>query len=145
MLLLGARRTVLRHREVTTMAGFLDARNRSSLALAYEDPNQAAREMDGYAWEVPKVPTPFVGAASAPGVYGNATINAMQFRAAAEVAIPKPEGRFRIFVTGGSTAFGVGAPSQDRTITGYLEALLARELEPATAVQYEVWNTANTA
>jgi hypothetical protein len=145
VLLLGARRTVLRHHEIATMAGLLNSENRRSLALAYDDPGQAEREMDGYAWETPKVPTPFVGAAAAPGVYGNATINAMQFRAASEVAIPKPEGHFRIFITGGSTAFGVGAPSQDRTIPGYLEALLARELEPATGLQYEVWNTASTA
>jgi hypothetical protein len=90
VLLLGARRTVLRHHEIATMAGLLNSENRRSLALAYDDPGQAEREMDGYAWETPKVPTPFVGAAAAPGVYGNATINAMQFRAASEVAIPKP-------------------------------------------------------
>jgi GDSL-like Lipase/Acylhydrolase family len=145
VLLLGARRMVLRHREVATMGGLLDEQKRRSLALAYEDPEQAEREIGGYAWETPKLPTPFVGAAAEPGIHGNATINSLQFRAREEVLVPKPESRFRIFVTGGSTAFGVGAPSQDRTISGYLETQLARELTPLTGLRYEVWNTASTA
>jgi lysophospholipase L1-like esterase len=46
-----------------------------------------------------------------------------------------------VFVTGGSTAFGTGAPDDDRTIPGYLE----RELRTALGRDVEVINAANTA
>ena len=58
---------------------------------------------------------------------------------------PKPDNTFRICITGGSTAFGSGAPSQDRTIAGYLGRILSQELTPVTKLNYEVVNAANPA
>ena len=107
---------------------------RAALAQAYLDPSEALAGLDDYVWDVPTVPSPFVGAAPAPGRHANATINAQQFRHAGPVVMPKPEGTLRIFVTGGSTAFGSGAPDDARTISGYLEGLF-RERHPETAVE----------
>jgi len=118
---------------------------RAEFALAYLDPEKAASEMDDYAWVVPTVPAPFVGYAPAPGHHWNAIINAQQFRHAGEVATPKPDGVYRIFVTGGSTAFGSGAPTQEHTIPGYLQTLLDRRLAPRTGRRYEVVNAASPA
>ena len=46
-----------------------------------------------------------------PGQHGNAHINSMQFRAGKELEMPKPANTYRIFITGGSTAYGSGAPA----------------------------------
>jgi lysophospholipase L1-like esterase len=118
---------------------------RAEFARAYLDPAAAAADMDDYAWDVPVVPAPFVGYAPAPGRHWNATINEKQLRYTGELAVPKPDGVVRIFVTGGSTAFGSGAPAQDRTIPGYLQALLDRRLAPQTGRRYEVVNAASPA
>jgi lysophospholipase L1-like esterase len=48
-----------------------------------------------------------------------------------ETALPKPAGRFRIVVLGGSAAWGLGSTSDERTLPGQLEAELHR-LHPAT-------------
>ena len=118
---------------------------RTAVAAAYYDSEQALARLDTFAWAVPNIPTPFVGSAPAPGQQGNAHINAMQFRAGREVAMPKPARTYRIFLTGGSTAFGNGAPSDDTTIAGYLNSILTRQLTPATGLNYEVFTMANSA
>ena len=118
---------------------------RRAVAAAYYDPEQALNTLDEISWTGPSIPTPFVGNAPEPGRHGNAHINAMQFRAKEEVALPKPAGTFRIFLTGGSTAYGCGAPSDDTTIAGYLQAILARQLTPITGLKYEVFTMANSA
>ncbi len=118
---------------------------RREFARAYLDPERAAQEMEEYSWDVPTVPVPFVGSAPAPGRHANATINEQHFRHVGVVATPKPPGVYRIFVTGGSTAFGSGAPAQDRTIPGYLQARLDRELAPNSKRRYEVINAASPA
>jgi lysophospholipase L1-like esterase len=101
--------------------------SRERYALAYHDPARAVADMDTYAWAVRSVPTPFVGYAPAPGAHGNAFINSQQLRHDEDLAVPKPADRTRVFLTGGSVAFGSGAPSQDRTITGYLQAAVDPE------------------
>lgn len=116
---------------------------RASVALAYQDPARAEREMDGYVWSVPNVPTPFVGTMPAPGVHGGATIGADQFRHRGELRVPKPAGTFRIFLTGGSTAFGTGAPGDERTIGGLLEEALQRRAGEDGGRRYEVVTAAN--
>jgi len=118
---------------------------RSRRASAYYDPERARRDMDDYVWSVPNVPTPFVGSAPRPGHYFNTTINSVQCRNDHEIQMPKPPGVYRIFFTGGSTAFGSGAPSQDRTIGGYLEKLLNDKLAKETNRKYEVLVLANPA
>jgi lysophospholipase L1-like esterase len=107
------------------------------MAQAYYNPQKAFEELDDYPWAPPQVMTPFVGHAPRPGTMFRATVNNMQFRTQKELAMPKPEGILRIFLIGGSTAFGVGAPSQETTIAGYLEKYLKdaaenREIEVAT-------------
>src|SRR2546423_881822 len=114
-------------------------------ASAYEDPASAMREMDHFSYAVPNVFTPFVGSGPEPGQHDNAFINSMQFRSTKELAMPKPSGVYRIFVTGGSTAFGSGAPSQDKIIGQYLENLLNAEPTPATLQRYEVFTLASPA
>ena len=132
--------------EVYTAGGaLLKPEKRKAAAAAYYDDANVLDKMDEMAWTGPSIPTPFVGNAPEPGLYGSTHINSMQFRDAREVAMPKPERTYRVFLTGGSTAYGCGASSDDRTIGGYLQAILNRELTPTTGMQYEVFTMANSA
>jgi len=70
--------------------------------------------------------TPFVGYGPAPGRQRNAFISPNQFRGRRELTTPKPPGVIRVFVTGGSVAFGSGAPGDERTIGAYLQSALDR-------------------
>jgi hypothetical protein len=128
-----------------TLGRMLTKNEKATYALAYEDPAAAAREMDHYSYSIPNVPTPFMGTGPEPGQHDNAFINSMQFRSTKEVAMPKPPGVYRIFLTGGSTAYGSGAPSQDRIIGQYVENLLHTEVTPSTHLRYEVFTLANPA
>lgn len=110
---------------------------------AYYEGNNIIKKLDDISWAVPNIPSPFVGNAPMPGLHGVAHINAMQFRADKEVEIPKPPHTYRIFITGGSTAYGCGAPSDDRTIAGYLDKILSDRLSPVTRLNYEVFTMAN--
>ena len=132
-----------------TLAGVLHSAplsevQRNGYERAYED--VAGRTIPDIAsnisWSVPNVPTPFVGSAPQPGEHANATINRLQMRDAREPALPRPEGVFRIFLTGGSTAFGSGAPAQESTIGALLEQRLQQHND---AVRYEVFTFANPA
>jgi hypothetical protein len=49
--------------------------------------------------------------------------NALGFRGP-ETTVQKPDGRFRIVVLGGSSAWGFGCTADERTIPGHLEVLL---------------------
>jgi hypothetical protein len=118
---------------------------RSALASTYYDPGKALQMFNDISWAVPNIPTPFVGTAPTPGQHGNAHINSMQFRAAKELEMPKPADTYRIFITGGSTAYGSGAPGDDQTIAGYLNAILTRQLTPMTKQKYEIFTMANPA
>ncbi len=131
--------------EKTSTLGQIAAERRAGMALCYDDPPRAESEMDDYSWAVPNIPTPFVGVAPAPGHHGNAAIDDLQFRHGRPIELPKPPGTYRIFVTGGSTAYGTGAPQDDATIPAFLQALLERELAPRTGLVYEVINAANGA
>lgn len=108
---------------------------RAGAAACYEDPAAALAMFDRISWAPPPLPTPFVGHAAAPGVSGNAVIGPHQFRDARPLS-SKPAGTTRIFITGGSTAYGSGAPAQEPTIAGYLEAALAARAAPGE--RYEV-------
>lgn len=108
---------------------------------AYDHPEKASREMKGYTWSIPVVPTPFVGTAPEPGRHDNSIINQFQFRDQRPVPIPKPAGEVRIFLTGGSTAFGVGAPSQDSIVGACLEDLLNQSVQGGQ--EYRVYTFAS--
>jgi hypothetical protein len=138
------RRQIADFAKSDTLGHMLPKDERASYASAYEDPASAAREMDHFSYAVPSVLTPFVGSGPEPGQHDNALINSMQFRSSKEVAMPKPPGVYRIFVTGGSTAYGSGAPSQDKIIGQYLENLL-NETTPSPQLRYEVFTLASPA
>jgi lysophospholipase L1-like esterase len=131
--------------EGKTLAELLTKEERRQAAFAYHDPDQARREMDRFSWTTPTVPTPFVGHGPMPGQHDNTHINSMQFRAERDLTMPKPDGVHRIFLTGGSTAFGSGAPSQDRIIAGYLEKILNDSRATGTEITFEVLTMANPA
>ena len=131
--------------EAFTLGNLLDADEKAALSGVYLEGLSPPSSLDGISWAVPNVPTPFVGNGPMPGTHANATINSMQFRRRTELAMPKPVGTFRIMLTGGSTAFGSGAPEQDRTIGGYLEQLLAASPPGGSTRHYEVVTAANPA
>jgi len=123
-------------------ASDLNAAQRNHYAAAYHQPQVNAHTIS---WSVPNQPTPFVGSAAVPGVHHNAHINAWQMRNHEVVRIPKPRGVFRIFLTGGSTAYGSGALTQEHTIGSLLQAQLNAGLAQKNNVEYEVFNFANPA
>jgi len=101
---------------------------RRGAAQAYLDVEAAERSFGRYAWDVPVTALPFVGFASTPSTSPHLGVNRHHFRASREVETPKPAGRFRIFLTGGSAAFGAGAPDFAHSIGGFLETILRRKL-----------------
>jgi len=92
------------------------------------------KKLGDIAWVPPPAPAPFVGAMARPGRVANATINAFGFRDRRTEYQPKPPGLYRVFVTGGSTAFGSGAESDEATLAGALEKLLVAEGRKAEVV-----------
>jgi hypothetical protein len=135
----------IRESEGSETLGQIAGDERAGMAQAFDDPARAAAEMDEYSWAVPNIPTPFVGIAPEPGRHGNATIDENQFRHSRPIATPKPAGTFRIFITGGSTAYGTGAPGDDATIDAFFLRRLEQDLAPRTGLVYEVINAANGA
>ena len=128
-----------------TLGPLLTKAEKKGIGRVYRDGDGIRDKLDDISWSVPNVTAPFVGSIPAPGVYRGARINALQFRADQELPIPKPDRTFRIFLTGGSTAYGSGAPDQARTIGGYLAELLKDDLAPRTGMNYEVFTMANPA
>ena len=100
--------------------------------------------LDDFAWVTPLTMTPFVGVGPAPGTWNNAHIDSHQFRGSRRLATPKPPGVTRIFLSGASVAFGSGAPSDERTIGGYLQRFLDRR-GAETGRRYEVFTFATAA
>jgi hypothetical protein len=61
-------------------------------------------------------------------------INAQGFRGD-DWRLEKPAGRARVIVAGGSAAFGVGASSDQTTVSGYLEKLVAQGAPEGRSVE----------
>jgi lysophospholipase L1-like esterase len=135
-------RIVEAHTKALTLGSIAPAEQRATIAKAYSDPASAERSLERIAWEPPKSPAPFVGYAPTPGEHANARHNSLGWRDARELARPKPEGVVRVFLTGGSTAYGVGAPSQETTVGALLEKQLNAELGARDGRRYEVFTTA---
>lgn len=108
----------------TSLGSQLDAAGKAALLPAYGDNDLQPDDLDGFCWVPKLVPTPFVGVAPLPGRHLGAEVNRLQFRDVRELRVPKPDGVFRIFLIGGSTAFGVGASSNEATIGARLQARL---------------------
>ncbi len=128
-----------------TLGQQLKDHEKDEALTVFQSDKQNVNALNDYLWSVPNSPSPFVGNAPRPGIHANTRINKMQFRSPNELQQPKPVGTYRIFFTGGSTAFGVGAPSEERTISGYLQLFLNEQLSPVTNLKYEVINAANPA
>ncbi|MFC1591120.1 hypothetical protein ACFL43_01210 [Thermodesulfobacteriota bacterium] len=128
-----------------TLGWLLDEEQEKAIANTYYDKQAALKELDSYSWYVPTIMSPFVGHGCRPGQHNNAAINSLQFRDSRELTLPKPRDVYRIFLTGGSTAYSSGAPRQDRTIGAYLERMLNRSLSGASRQRYEVFTMATPA
>ncbi|MCB0353166.1 MAG: hypothetical protein KDD64_06555, partial [Bdellovibrionales bacterium] len=115
----------------------LDSQDRESVMRAYD----SSVDFRNVSFNPPNLPTPFVGTAPRPGRDRNATINIQQFRYPEDLEKTKPANEFRIFLTGGSTAYGAGASSMEKTIAGFLEQLF---LEWKTEKRVRVITAANT-
>lgn len=135
-------RIVASHEKAQTLGGLLLPEQRAIVARAYSSSAGAEPPFDAIAWEPPKTPAPFVGYVPTPGSHANARHNSLGWRDAREPERPKPAGVVRVFLTGGSTAYGVGAPSQDTTIGALLEQRLNAELATSGAQRYEVFTVA---
>ncbi|MFH1964707.1 MAG: hypothetical protein ABIJ42_04120 [Acidobacteriota bacterium] len=135
--------------QITSQASFLgnllSEEQKKEIIRVYHDGEKVSTRLDKISWAVPNILTPFVGNAPLPGRHGVAYINSMQFRAIDEVEMPKPGNTCRIFITGGSAAYGSGASSQESTIAGYLGNMLSARLTPLTNKKYEVYTMANPA
>ncbi|MGH7897819.1 MAG: hypothetical protein ACREQQ_07695 [Candidatus Binatia bacterium] len=118
-----------------------EADRRALLGAYFEDSGLDVGSFENVAWSVRTVMTPFVGYAPAPGQHHNAYIDSHQFRGRRKLETPKPPGMIRIFLTGASTAFSVGASSDERTIGGYLQSVLDRRGAEA-GKRYEVFTFA---
>jgi lysophospholipase L1-like esterase len=117
-----------------------------ALAAAYGVPpgdrNALVRRLRDIVVLPPYRPAPFVGHMARPVFGDDLHINVLGFRDERQTYITKPERTVRIFITGGSTAWGVGASSQKSTISYILEQLLNAQVGRATGYRYEVINAA---
>ena len=109
--------------ESQTLAGAFRLANHSldGLEKCYYAP---AVDFSRITWVGRDAPAPFVGYAPAAGPQASGHINSQRFRYPRDLVVPKPPGVCRIFLVGGSTAFGAGARSNETTVAGYLETLL---------------------
>jgi hypothetical protein len=97
--------------------------------------------LDDISWNLLSRPAPFVGNLPQPGEQAEGPFNKAQLRDARELIPIKPEGVYRVFVTGGSFAYGVGASDWTLAIPPLLEsAANAGKERPDRTI--EVWNAA---
>jgi hypothetical protein len=113
-----------------TLGDFLGENELKELTSVYLNPKQMEERIQDVLFEPAKLTAPFVG--DVPSGFSKPEPR------------PKTNLNFRIFLTGGSTAFGSGAPSRRKTIGGYLEEMLNTH-PPQKGIQYEVTTYANTA
>jgi lysophospholipase L1-like esterase len=117
-----------------------------ALARMYDVPvgdrDALANRLRHVMWIPPYRPAPFVGHMARPFFGDDLHINMLGFRDERQSYIAKPDRTVRIFITGGSTAWGSGASSQKETISYALEQILNDRLSGVTGYRYEVINTA---
>jgi lysophospholipase L1-like esterase len=100
-----------------------------SLPLTINHPKHSGRQ------HARMIPTPYVMYAPAPGEFEFYTHNNQQFRYRADLKKKKQPGEYRIFIIGGSTAWGSWAESNEETIAAHLEKILrSRNLAPLIKV-----------
>jgi len=124
-----------------------DPQTAEAMARLYDVPvgDHAAlvARLQRVSWLPPYQPAPFVGNMARPFAGDDLHINPLGFRDERQSYATKPDRTVRIFITGGSTAWGSGASSQKRTISYLLEQVLNERLGGlSTGYKYEVINTA---
>ena len=123
-----------------------DPVNAEALAKLYGvrigDRDALAKRLREVAWVPAYRPAPFVGHLARPQLGDDLHINVLGFRDGRQSYVTKPDRTVRIFMTGGSTAWGSGASSQKQTISYLLERILNERLSRVTRYRYEVINTA---
>lgn len=87
-----------------------------------------SKPMNAYVYHSPMMPDPFVTFALLPGKYLGVENSIQQFRYD-KILKKKKENEYRIFITGGSTAWGAIAPNNDSTIAGFLERILRKKIK----------------
>jgi len=97
-----------------------------------------------YVYHSPMMPDPYVTFALLPGQFLTVDNSIQQFRYR-EVLNKKKDDEIRIFITGGSTAWGALAPNNESTIGGFLEIMLNdiirdKQIKVITAAA-GAWNT----
>lgn len=92
-------------------------------------------------WNLLSQPSPFVGYAPQLGDQAEGHFNTVGLRDRREVAMPRPDDVYRIFLTGGSFAYSIGTLGPDTTIAAYLERAL-NERNPWSGRRVEVFNAA---
>jgi hypothetical protein len=114
----------------------------AALANAYDVPpgdhDALVRRLRDVTWIPPYRLAPFVGHMAGPFFGDDLRIHALGFRDERQSYVTKPERTVRIFITGGSTAWGSGALSQKNTIAYVLEQILNERAGRATGYHYEV-------
>ncbi len=116
--------------------------NFHNVTPAYRTPPDIAT----ISWAVPNVPAPFVGSAPEPGVHANATINSSMARDTREFTERKQANEFRVFLVGGSVAYGSGAPGNEQTVGAFLERYLRERVSVRSSeVLLNVFTIANPA
>ena len=116
-----------------------DEKRKEASACFLDGPKAATRFQD-FSWAPPVVPVPFVGFGPRPGRHLDCFVTPLLLRSEKDPVSPRPAGLKRVFLVGGSVAFGSGAPSQDRTIGAYLERLLGPGHEVFT-LAYPWWTS----
>jgi lysophospholipase L1-like esterase len=93
-------------------------------------------------WMPPYQPAPFLGHVARPYSGDGLHINSFGFRDERASFSDKLKGTIRIFMTGGSVTYGMGASSEANTIPRVLERILNDEAGKGAGYRYEVVNTA---
>jgi lysophospholipase L1-like esterase len=106
------------------------------------DRDALAKRLRSVAWLPAYRPAPFVGHIARPVLGADPHINILGFRDERQSYVAKADRTVRIFITGGSTAWGSGASSQNKTISYLLEQVLNERTSPVTGNRYEVINAA---
>lgn len=117
-----------------------------ALAKLYDVPiadrDALIKRLRDVAWVPSYQPAPFVGHMARPNLGVDPHINMLGFRDERQTYVSKPDRTVRIFITGGSTAWGSGASSQKNTISYLLEQILNERVSHLTGYRYEIINTA---
>jgi lysophospholipase L1-like esterase len=122
-----------------------DPVNARALAAIYgipaDDRARLEQRLGEIPWVPPYRPAPFVGHMARPFDSAALHVNAEGLRDVERDYHSKAAGTVRIFITGGSTAWGTGSAQGD-TIWVALERILNDRIARATGLRYEVINAA---